>query len=134
MVLKSTCSHRREDGSECRSAPMRELEFCFWHSPDHTEEAAEARRLGGQRRKRERVVAGAYEFAGLDTLEGNRRLLDIAALDTLGLENSIARSRTLAYLVQVSTRLMETQDMEERLELLERSVAPRKRRTQRGTW
>jgi len=112
---------------------MRELEFCFWHSPDHTEEAAEARRLGGQRRKRERVVAGAYEFAGLDTLEGNRRLLDIAALDTLGLENSIARSRTLAYLVQVSTRLMETQDMEERLELLERSVAPRKRRTQRGT-
>ena len=68
MLGRATCSFVREDGSQCRAAPLREGEFCFWHSPDHSEEAAEARRLGGQRRKRERVVSGAFEFEGIDSI------------------------------------------------------------------
>src|SRR5680860_925662 len=73
-----TCQFVREDGSPCRSAPMKGEPFCFWHSPAHTEEAAEARRLGGLRRRRERTVAGAYEFAGLGTVADIRRLLEVA--------------------------------------------------------
>ena len=40
-------------------------DFCLFHSPDHEEEAAEARRLGGLRRRKEKTLAGAYEFRGL---------------------------------------------------------------------
>ena len=45
------------------------------------------------------------------------RLLVIASLDTLGLENSIARARTLGYLVGVAGKLLETGELEERLVL-----------------
>jgi hypothetical protein len=81
---------------------LQDGEFCFMHSPDHAEEVAEARRLGGLRRRREKTVAGAFEFQGLASVGQIRRLVEIAVLDTLGLENSIARARTLAYLAIVS--------------------------------
>ena len=58
------------------------------HSPEHAAEAAEARRLGGLRRRREVAVTGAYEFPGLQSVADIRRILEIAVLDTLGLENS----------------------------------------------
>jgi hypothetical protein len=104
---------------------MKDHEFCFWHSPDHTEEADEARRLGGLRRRKERTVAGAYEFAGLSTVSDIRRLLEVAAIDTLSLENSVARARTLAYLAQSALKCLEVGDLEERLALLEAAVRSR---------
>lgn len=44
-------------------------------------------------------------------------------MDTLGLENSVARARALAYLTQVATKLLEVNELEARLELLKRTVA-----------
>src|SRR5665811_925645 len=120
-----TCQFVREDGSPCRSAPMKGEPFCFWHSPAHAEEAEEARRLGGLRRRRERTVAGAYEFAGLGTVADIRRLLEVAAIDTLALENSVARSRTLAYLGQTALKCLEVGELEDRLALLEAAVKSR---------
>ena len=49
---------------------------------------------------------GAYEVNGLETVGDLRRLLVIASLDTLGLENSIPRARTLGYLVGVARKLL----------------------------
>jgi len=74
-----TCRYVRDDGSPCRSAPLRGEDYCFWHSPDHTEQADGARRLGGLRRRKERTVATAYEFQGLGTVTDIRRLLEVAA-------------------------------------------------------
>ncbi len=96
------------------------------HSPEYAEEIGEARRLGGLRRRREVAVAGAYEFNGLETVADLRRLLQIAALDTLGLENSIARARTLGYLVGVAGKLLETGELEQRLAALEAAVQGQK--------
>jgi hypothetical protein len=120
-----TCRFVREDGSPCRSAPMKAGDYCFWHSPTHTEEADEARRLGGLRRRKERTVAGAYEFAGLATVSDIRRLLEVAVIDTLSLENSVARSRTLAYLGQTALKCLEVGELEDRLSLLEAAVRNR---------
>jgi hypothetical protein len=120
-----TCKRIRDDGSPCRSAPMKDEDFCFWHSPAHAEEADEARKLGGLRRRRERTVAGAFEFAGLATVPDIRRLLEVATIDTLSLENSVARSRTLAYLAQTALKCLEVGDLEERLILLEAAVRSR---------
>ena len=103
----------------CQAAPVKDGDHCFWHSPEYAENAAEARRLGGLRRRREVAVSGAYEVNGLETVGDLRRLLVIASLDTLGLENSIARARTLGYLVGVAGKLLETGELEERLAALE---------------
>jgi len=109
----------------CRQAPLIDRDHCFWHDPDQTEEAQEARRLGGMRRKRERTVAGAYQFDGLASADQIRRLVEIAVVDALGLENSIARARTLAYLAQTAAKLLEVGDLEDRLGDVESALAPR---------
>ena len=123
-----TCSFRKDSGEVCGAPPLLESDACFWHSPEHAQEVAEARRLGGLRRRKEQTVAGAYDFEGLGTVGEIRRLVEVAAVDTLSQENSIARSRTLAYLAQVSVNLLEKGDLDERLRALEDSV----RRKQRG--
>ena len=97
------------------------------HSPEYAEEIADARRLSGLRRRhREVALAGAYEFIGLLAVADLRRLLEIAALDALGLENSVVRCRTLGYLVEVVAKLLEVGELEERLAYLEAALQGRR--------
>jgi hypothetical protein len=116
------CAGATPDGRLCPTAPLRDGQYCFWHSPDHTAEAAEARRLGGLRRRREKTVSGAYDFAGLGSVDSIRRILEIATIDALGLENSIARARVLIAAAMAATRLLEAGEFEARLEALEAAV------------
>ncbi len=124
-VKERVCQAVKEDGSRCEAPPLVDEDFCFWHSPKHSEEVAEAGRLGGLRRRREKTVAAAYDLEGLDTVLQVRRLLQIAVMDTLGLENSIARSRVLAYLAQVALKTVEAGALQERLAALESAMGPR---------
>ncbi len=123
--MRRRCQAIAEGGEPCNATPLRDAPYCFWHSPDHQTEAQEARRLGGLRRQREATLAGAYDFQGLRTVEEIRRLLEIAVTDTLELQNSVARSRTLAYLAQTALRLLEVGELEERVAALEAAVEPR---------
>ena len=125
MVAQRACNALREDGCPCGAPPLRDGEFCYWHDPAHAQEVAEARRLGGLRRRREATVSGAYDFEGLGSVSHIRRLVEVAVLDTLGLENSIARARTLAYLAQTVALLLEVGELEERLACVEASLGPR---------
>ena len=118
-VRERICRAVKEDGGRCEAAPLTGGEYCFWHSPEHAAEVAEAGRLGGLRRHREKTVATAYDLEGLGSVDQIRRLLEIAVMDTLGLENSIARNRTIAYLAQVSVNLLDKGEMEIRLAALE---------------
>jgi hypothetical protein len=119
------CTVLRTDGRPCRATPLRDAEACFWHAPASAEDAIEARRLGGLRRRREKALAGVYDVIGLADVEGLRRVLEIAVLDALGLENSVARSRLLVSAVEVGARLLATGEFEARLEALERGLAHR---------
>lgn len=125
MVISRACKSTKDDGGPCRAAPLQDSDFCFWHDPAHAADLAEAQRLGGLRRRRENTVSVAYEIDGLETVEQIRRLILIAVLDTLGLENSVARSRTVAYLAQVATKLLEVGELQKRLAALEGLMAPR---------
>jgi hypothetical protein len=118
-MVAIACAGLRPDGQRCRSWPIRGEPYCRWHSPDREEEAADARRLGGLRRRREKAVSGAYDFAGLDSIPAIRRILEIATIDTLGLDNSIVRSRTLISAAVAAAKLLETGELEARLATLE---------------
>jgi hypothetical protein len=121
-----TCGHRSDRGEVCRAAPLKGEGFCLFHHPERQQEAQEARRLGGLRRKRETTVAGVYDFAGLETVTDIRRLLEIATVDTLALENSVARSRTLAYLAQSAIKMLQVGELEDRVHALEAAVSGRR--------
>ena len=124
-MASRACKGSKEDGTACGSPPLQDGDYCLMHDPAHAEEMAEARRLGGLRRRKEKAVEGAYDIEGLENVAQVRRLLEIAVMDTLSLENSIARSRTLAYLAGVALKALEAGDTEERLRALEETVQPR---------
>ena len=126
MVIVRRCSEVAANGRPCRARPLRDVPFCFWHAPGNEEEVAEARRLGGLRRRREKTVSGAYDFSGLGSIEEIRRLLEIAAIDTLGLENGIARSRVLVQVGLAAAKLLETGELEARIELLEAAAGAKR--------
>jgi hypothetical protein len=125
-MVMTRCAGQRPDGSRCRSWPRQGEPYCLWHSPDREDEATEARRLGGLRRRREKAVSGAYDFEGLDSVQSIRRLVEIAAIDLLGLENSIVRSRTLISAAVAAAKLLETGELEERIAALEQAIGVRR--------
>ena len=98
---------------------MSDEPYCFWHSPAHQQDAAEARRLGGSRRRREKTVQGAYDFDGLGSVEAIRRILEMAVVDALGMDDSVARARVLIAGAHAATKLLETGELEARLAALE---------------
>ena len=62
------------------------------------------------------------EAHGLEAVRSIRRILEIATIDTLGLENSIVRSRTLISAALAAAKLLETGDLEDRIAGLEAAI------------
>jgi len=112
------CTFEMADGRACRATPLREAPFCFWHSPDTADELAEARRTGGYHRRKKRAVATIYGFNGLRTFEDLQALLETVAIETMALDNSIARNRTISGFVAIGAKLLETGELAERLAVL----------------
>ena len=126
MVVSRTCRSLSASGDGCRAAPRRDGEYCLWHDPEQADLVAEARRLGGVRRKRETTIAGAYEVDGLDTVAAIRRVIEIVTLDALGMEStSVARGRLLIAAMQAATKLLETGELEDRVERIEAVLGPK---------
>jgi hypothetical protein len=92
------------------------------HHPDHAAEVAEARRVGGLRRRKEATLTAVYDLGDPGSIEGAVRLLHIAALETLALENSVARNRTLVAAATASVRVIEAADLDARIAALESAV------------
>ncbi len=124
-MVRRACKANTDKGEPCRAAPMLDGDLCIFHDPDHAEVVQEARRAGGQRRKREVTLATAYDFEGLTSIPEIRRLIEVAAYDALGLDNTINRVRALGYLAQVAVTLLEKGEIEERLAAVESALGPR---------
>ena len=121
-MVGRACTYLMPSGRPCRATPLRDEPYCFWHAPETAEEAAEARRIGGLHRRKKKTVASIYGFGGLRTIEDNQALLETAAIETLAIENSIARNRTLASIAATGAKLIEVGDLQTRIELLEAAV------------
>jgi hypothetical protein len=124
MLIRKGCAYAKADGQPCRMAPLRDRPFCFSHDPERAEEAAEARRIGGHRRKKEGTIAVAYDLPGLDTVEGIRRVFEIALADLLGLDNSIGRARAPIATGGAATKLLIGADYEQRIAAYDLMVRP----------
>ena len=119
---KRVCGAIKKDGRPCGLAPLEGREHCFMHDPTVARERLEARRLGGLRRRREKSLASVYDWDGLETVDGIRRVLVISVADLLGLENSVARCRTLGTLMQVALKALEVGELEDRVAAIEENM------------
>jgi hypothetical protein len=125
LVSRTKCKGITKGGERCLAPVLTDREFCYFHDPEHEAEAAEARRLGGLRRKRESTLQGAYEITGVGSLDDLLRILEVVTFDALSLDNSIARGRLLLGVVQMGTKLIEVGEHEERLAAIESALGPR---------
>lgn len=124
-MVGRACTYQHSDGRPCGAAPLRGGAFCFWHSPDTADELAEARRMGGLHRKKKRTVATIYGFGGLRSIEDHQSLLETMTIETLALENSIARNRLVNSFILTGAKLIEVGDLAARVAAIEASVGPR---------
>ena len=125
MVARRSCTFLMPDGRACRAGPQRDRPYCFSHDPERADEAAEARRLGGLRRRKEGTIAVAYDLPGLDTVAGIRRLLQIVSTDGLAMDNGVPRLRALISTAVAATNLLKVGELEERLAAVEAALAAR---------
>ncbi len=112
------CRSKTRTGEPCRMAALQGQKRCFAHHPAKSQERAEARKRGGQNRRRPK--SGLPQSLELRDVAEVRSLLETAARDTLVLENSVARNRTLAYLAGVVLKALKVGEFEERLDALEK--------------
>ena len=125
MVSSRTCKQVKDDGSRCQAPPLQESDLCFWHDPATQKDAQQARSLGGANRRKEQTLATVYEVEGLETVQQIRRLLELALMGELALENSHNRSRILIAIVNAAAKLLEVGELTSRLEAIEAALGPR---------
>ena len=98
--------------------PLKASKWCWNHDPQVVADREHARRRGGAAGKR----ATPSELAGTITLKGPQEallLLEVAANETLALDNSARRNRTLVQIALAWARVWETVLLEQRLRALE---------------
>ena len=75
-MVNRGCSFEMPDGLLCNAPALRGKALCYWHEPDASDAAQEARRVGGHHRRKAKSVATIYDFAGLRSIESAQRLLE----------------------------------------------------------
>lgn len=116
------CKATNAKGEPCGAGAMRGSDYCFWHDPTKAKERAEARKKAGHNRARGRAdpsFADRMQTRQFRTLEDIVALLEIAIQQTLRLENSVSRNRTLGYLARSWADVYEVGELEQRVEALE---------------
>ena len=119
--LSNRCVSVTSSGAPCGMARMRDSQLCWNHDPRVGRQRAEARRRGGRHRRRSSKGAPLPPVE-LSDVRAIRHVLETAVGETMTLEPSLARARTLAYLVSVALRVIEVGEIEYRLTALESLV------------
>jgi len=119
ITIDNRCEYIRPDGSHCEAKKMLGSRFCFFHNPEVIAKRLDARRRGGLARHGSTKELGIYEI---------RRPIDILQVlqdclnETVSLEASASKSKTIAYIAQVLIRGFEASEIENRLRSLEERV------------
>ncbi len=113
------CTATAQDGGRCRSNALHGSQFCFTHDPAHAQARAEARRRGGHNRRTPKRADAVNALVSLRSVGDVQAQLESALADTLGQENSAARTQAVVRLLQVALKALEVGDLENRIALLE---------------
>ncbi len=119
------CSASNQDGRPCRAYALVDSSFCFWHDPASSTVRDAARRLGGDHRAPS-ADPGALSGVDLKSSEGLRSMAELLIQQTCGLPNSIQRSRALGYLMLAQRRLIEFDELAQRVQALEEVLKVKK--------
>ena len=83
--------------------------------------------MGGLHRRKKRTVATIYGFGGLRSIEDHQALLETVVIETMTLENSIARNSAVTRMIATGAKLIELDDLATRIAAIEATLGPRRR-------
>ena len=132
--MERHCKALNEKGEPCKTPPIIGSDLCFWHHPDYEKQAADARRAGGANHAREQTLKAVFDLAGVTTIEDLQRVVDIALLGLLSLENSVSRDRALLNVASTGARLIETGELAAKVEALGSVLEPRLQSDLKKKW
>ena len=83
--------------------------------------------MGGLHRRKKRTVATIYGFGGLRSIEDHQALLETVVIETMALENSIARNNTVTRMILAGAKLIELGALAGRIAAIEAALGPKRR-------
>jgi hypothetical protein len=83
--------------------------------------------MGGLHRRKKRTVATIYGFGGLRSIEDHQALLETITIETMALENSLARNSAVTRMIATGAKLIELGDLESRIAAIEATLGPKRR-------
>ncbi len=118
------CSATNAGGQPCRSFALHGSSFCYMHDPTLHVSRSAARRRGG---RNGRLPPAAVDLTNVDlkTTTGLRQFIEDVIHATCALEPSAVRSRTLGYLARIQGKTIELNELDLRLQALERVLTKR---------
>jgi hypothetical protein len=124
------CQALTQDGTPCQAFAVAGSDYCFHHDPDRAAERRQARSRGGQARHGRHVgPVGQSDPVTLGTMADVVSLLQSTINDTLELENSLQRARTIGYLSNLYIKALDLAVLEQRLEAVEHALELREDQT-----
>jgi hypothetical protein len=117
------CKAITKDGTPCQAYALAGSDYCFHHDPAQSAQRCEARSKGGHARHGRHVgPVGQAEPVELDTMADVAALLRHVINDTLKLENSLQRARTIGYLSGLFLKALDMAALEQRVIALEHAL------------
>ncbi len=117
------CSAKNSRGKQCRAAALHGSAYCYMHDPTLRRARSAARRRGGAHSRLSVEVDPSN--VDLSTTTGLRQFTEALIRATCALEPSAVRSRTLGYLTRTQGKLIELNELDLRLQALERVLLKR---------
>ncbi|MCK4314827.1 MAG: hypothetical protein KAX24_03560 [Anaerolineae bacterium] len=120
------CQAITKNGTPCQAYALDGSDYCFHHDPAQAARRRAARSKGGLARHGRHIgPVGQAEPVELDTMADVATLLRQAINDTLNLENSLQRARTIGYLSGLFIKALDMAALEQRVIALERTLESR---------
>ena len=120
------CQATTQNGTPCQAYALDGSDYCFHHDPAQAAQRLAARSKGGLARHGRHIgPVGQAEPVELDTMADVATLLRQTINDTLNLENSLQRARTIGYLSGLFIKALDMAALEQRVIALERTLESR---------
>jgi hypothetical protein len=114
------CQATTKNGTPCQAYALAGSDYCFHHDPAQATQRLAARSKGGRARHGRHIgPVGQSEPVELDTMADVATLLRQTINDTLNLENSLQRARTIGYLSGLFIKALDVAVLEQRVIALE---------------
>lgn len=109
------CKHIKANGEPCLAYAIDGDDFCFWHSDRTRAEREASAQRGGRNSRRIRHLPAAAGDVAIQTPGDVLQVLEDELNTVLQLDASLARARTVGYLLSFAMKAFELAEQHERL-------------------